>query len=380
MARTPIQPNSDHHAPVSYREKMSWTVRKEDLHEALQYEDGECKDVGLFLYLKRTIPGSFQLSSEENNMMPPGTGWPAPYPGGIVRILKKGISLETDWPKGTDLDLLHIRVEYKLKTTDGKCIVDVKGETVKEVVDCIGGVKSLDFLRLVRINADRLYDEDGSFIVEADILIEKNLFEAENSSFKESNAYGEEIKSILNDEKNSDVLVIAGDREFKCHKNILGARSEVFKNTVAHNTVESNTNTIVIKESPAQTVEDMLKYIYSGDVPKDSKSLTTELLHIASMYQLQPVVEACLKNLVESLDVASCVSTFMLVDRYVPQDRNMRGLVIMFMQCKAMEMIEEEDWYKLMSSHSDLAKEILKAMVKTTKEKHRCQFCVVTYN
>ena len=86
MARTPIQPNSDH-APVSYREKGSWTVSKEDLDEALQCENEEPEDVGLFLYLKMTIPGTYMLLSEECNM--PGWHWPAPYPGGIVRILKE---------------------------------------------------------------------------------------------------------------------------------------------------------------------------------------------------------------------------------------------------------------------------------------------------
>ena len=37
----------------------------------------------------------------------------------------------------------------------------------------------------------------------------------------------------------------------------------------------------------------------------------------------------------------------MPVDRYLIQDQNMREMVIMFMQCKAMEVVEEEDWVKL---------------------------------
>ena len=225
-----------------------------------------------------------------------------------------------------------------------------------------------------------LYDEEGSFIVEAILVVEMKPKEAEDPIGKVSILYGEEIKSILNDEKNSDVIVTAGDREFKCHKAVLSARSVVFKNTFAHNTVESVTNRIVIKESPAQAVEDMLKYIYSGDVPDDYQSLTIELLHIANMYQLSHIVEACLKNFVESLDVASCISTFMLVDRYAPQDLNLREKVIMFMKCKAVEVVDEEVWDKLMESSPDLVKEIVKAIAGAAKEKHRCEFCVVTYS
>ena len=235
----------------------------------------------------------------------------------------------------------------------------------------------MELSRLVSINTDLLFDEDGSFIVEADLLVEMKRNEAENSALKNSK-YCDEMKSIFNDEKNSNVIVIAADREFKCHKAILSARSEVFKNTLAHNTVERNTNTIVIKETSVQAVEDMLKFIYSGDVPEDPKSLTADLLHIANMHQLHPLVEACLKNLVDNLDVPSCISTFMLVDRYMPQ--NMREIVIKFMQCKAIGVVEQEDWIKLMEKKSDLAQELVRALARETKERHKCQFCLVSYN
>ena len=136
-----------------------------------------------------------------------------------------------------------------------------------------------------------LYDEEDSFILEADLLVEMKLFQAENPNSTKSKLFGEEIKSIFNDDKNADVLVITGDQEFKCHKAILSARSEVFKNTLAHPvTVESNMNTIVIKETTVKAVKDMLNYIYSGDVPDDPKTLTTDLLDLANMYQLKPLL------------------------------------------------------------------------------------------
>ena len=133
----------------------------------------------------------------------------------------------------------------------------------------------------------------------------------------------------------------------------------------------------MIKETPALAVEDMLKYIYSGEVPEDPKSLTTDLLHIADMHQLHPVVEACVKNLVVSLDVSSCISTFMLVDRY--QAQTLRDIVTMFVQCKAVEVVEEEDWIKLKDSSPDLAQELVRAIAGATKERHKCQFCIVAY-
>ena len=138
-------------------------------------------------------------------------------------------------------------------------------------------------------------------------------------------------------------------------------------------------NEIMIEEIPAEAVEAMLKYLYSGEIPNDPKHLNTELLQIADMHQLHPLMEACLKTLVESLDVPSCISTFILVDRYQPQNGSLRETVIEFMKCNAAEVVKEGDCDKLLDSHPALAKELMTAFASDSKKLHRCQFCVVSY-
>jgi len=340
--------NSDFPSVLCYREKISWKVKKEDW----------AGEDYLLLPLKRPLSSIFTGLSKDNL-------------GGVVRIDKDSIGFITNWHEDVNIHRLYTHAEYKLKTTDGKCSIDIKGQTEREIEGC-GRFFNFVFNRFVSINTELLYDDEDSFIFEADLLVEIKLNEAESSNSTKSNSFGEEIKSIFNDDKNSDVLVITGDQEFKCHKAILCARSEVFKNTLAHITVESNTNTIVLKETTVKAVEDMLKFIYSGDVPDDPKILTTDLLNLANMYQLKPLVDACLKKLVDSLEVSSCISTLMLVDS------SLREVIIMFIQCKAMEVVEEEDWDQLMDSFPDLAKELVKAIARATKEKHKCQFCVLT--
>ena len=101
-------------------------------------------------------------------------------------------------------------------------------------------------------------------------------------------------------------------------KNILSARCEVFKNTLAPNTIESESSTIQVKEVPSEAVESMLKYIYSGEIPDDRELLTLDLLNIAEMYLLDHLKEACVKSLVERLEVSTCISTFIMADRYLP--------------------------------------------------------------
>ena len=44
------------------------------------------------------------------------------------------------------------------------------------------------------------------------------------------------------------------------------------------------------------------------------------------------------------------------------------------------EVVEMEDWDKLVDNHPVLAKEVLRAIVKGVKEQHKCQFCVISYD
>ena len=161
-----------------------------------------------------------------------------------------------------------------MKTYDGKFAVVIKGGESSRGVPVDNDYNHLMISKLVSINTKLLYDEELSFTVEAEVLVEMKLKEAEDFRSGKSHSFREEIKSIFNDEERSDVLVKVGGQEFNCHKAILRSRLKVFKNTLGPNTLESDTNTIVIKEAPSQAVEDMLKYML-GDIPED-ESLTRD--------------------------------------------------------------------------------------------------------
>ena len=101
---SPIKPICEH-SSASYREKMSWEI-KEDWKENM-----------LRMQLKTDIPGTQHNS-----------------PGGTLFIDNQGIAFKTDWPEDLDLDLVCVNTEFKVKTSDGKCTVDIKGgRTVREV-------------------------------------------------------------------------------------------------------------------------------------------------------------------------------------------------------------------------------------------------------
>ena len=225
--------------------------------------------------------------------------------------------------------------------------------------------------KMIKLVHELLYDADRCFTIEAELKVTKISGE-ENP---ELNAFVKDVQSIFGDVKNSDVVIIAGKEKFNCHHNILSARCKVFKNMLAPNTLDSESNTIEVKEVTAGAVGNMLQYIYAGEVPNDPEKLSIDLLNIAEMYLLDHLKEACLRSLVEHLEVSSCITTFIMADRYLPSDSsgNLRELVIKFMKCKAEQVVETDNWDKLMDNHPALAKELVRAIVIGGKDKHKCR-------
>ena len=63
-----------------------------------------------------------------------------------------------------------------------------------------------------------------------------------------------------NEEQNSDITLICGDRQFPAHKVILAARSNVFAAMFRHsNTREAATNEVMIKDTDPDTLERFLR-------------------------------------------------------------------------------------------------------------------------
>jgi len=354
---TSILPLSDE-ALNSYHQKLSWKISEK------QWRSEE----KLYLQLERKIPGSSPSS-------PKNKGWADPYPGGCVFVARDVVEFVTRWPKDIDHNKISLDACFTIKIDDGNSVSFKCNEIARSEGKRINTVSTR---KIIKLDLELLYDVDRCFTVEAELKVTKISGEEKS----ESNEFVKDVQSIFGDVKNSDVVIIAGKEKFYCHKNILSARCEVFKNMLAPNTLESESNSIEVKEVTAEAVESMLRFIYTGEVPDDPEKLTIDLLNIAEMYLLGHLKESCLRSLVEKLEVSTCITTFIMADRYVPSHSsgNLRELVIKFMKCKAEEVVETDNWDKLMDNHPSLAKEVVRAIVKGGKEKHKCQFCVVLYD
>jgi hypothetical protein len=90
--------------------------------------------------------------------------------------------------------------------------------------------------------------------------------------------------------------------EFNVHKLVLTINSDVFRAMFSHkNTKECQESRIVIGDSTARTVRQMLIYIYTDDLPTEYARETdaVPLLYIGNKYQIKPLVQLIERGLVK---------------------------------------------------------------------------------
>ena len=127
----------------------------------------------------------------------------------------------------------------------------------------------------------------------------------------------ERLDTLRNNERFCDVIVEVKGKQFKAHKAVLAAVSPFFLTLLESNMRESNEHLIKIEleEATASIIEDVLKYIYTGNV-----SVTEESAHnvvATADYLLLPGLKtlAC-DFLKDILATENCVFNYYFAEKY----------------------------------------------------------------
>eukprot|EP00092_Neocalanus_flemingeri_P022979 GFUD01024911.1.p1 GENE.GFUD01024911.1~~GFUD01024911.1.p1 ORF type:complete len:292 (-),score=55.17 GFUD01024911.1:232-1107(-) len=276
----------------TYHQKMTWKITQEDWNsdEDLCLEfgtkiPGTCDEVvkgGGRIYLLRGNERAIVFQSY----------WP--------KEVKENVKVETifRFKKGPEVRFVVKDLAYTLDSSSSpNCNLMMNNTTT------LLNPTELDF-----------YDENRAFTIEAEIkIVNKNpeVFDAINAPCK----FLEDMKSIIKLEDISDVKIVCHGKVFKCHKIILCARSTVFKKMLSGETFENLNRVVTIKDSSAEAVKEMLKYIYTGEIPDEVDVVELDLLHLATKYLLDPLKLACGEIIVSNLAISNCISSFQLLHR-----------------------------------------------------------------
>ena len=127
----------------------------------------------------------------------------------------------------------------------------------------------------------------------------------------------ERLDTLRRNESFCDVTVAVKGTEFKAHKVVLAAASPFFLSLLESNMRESNEQVIRIEleEATAPVMEDVLKYIYTGNVSVVEES--GHNLIATADYLLLPGLKTVACNfLKENVTIENCIFNYYFADKY----------------------------------------------------------------
>ncbi|KAJ3685520.1 hypothetical protein LUZ61_014684 [Rhynchospora tenuis] len=167
---------------------------------------------------------------------------------------------------------------------------------------------------------------------------------------------------LLESGEGADVTFEIEDEVFRAHRNVLAARSPVFKAQLFGSMMESKMDKITLEGIRADVFKIMLQFIYTDMLPSEvevSFEMGQHLLVAADRYGLERLKVICGKMLCDSLAVETATTTLVLAEQH--NCTQLKDVCIDFVASRdVLDAVMETDGFKhLMSHNSSLLIEIL---------------------
>ena len=188
----------------------------------------------------------------------------------------------------------------------------------------------------------------------------------------------EDYSKMFLDEANSDVEIICGEKTFPCHRNILSARSPVFKAMFEADMEEKRSGQVMMKNFSTAVIEDMLIFMYSSNLRSVSEGQylnaedfmhIAELLKAADLYQLDLLKDLCEENLCGGLNLKHCLLFLIIGDMYRAEELKKNSMKMFLDYMNIVLAQSPGDWERVVKDHPDLTIEIT-----TEIAKRQCQY------
>lgn len=118
------------------------------------------------------------------------------------------------------------------------------------------------------------------------------------------------ISKLVVDPTFSDFTFNVQGKEFKLHKNILGAASSVMMQMFLTDLKEKKTNTCVIHAIKPEVFELLVRFIYCGEIPDNLVEFAMPLYEAAHYYEIDYLKEICVQDVHENLCAKNAVDIY----------------------------------------------------------------------
>ncbi|RWS31658.1 Kruppel-like zinc finger protein [Leptotrombidium deliense] len=169
----------------------------------------------------------------------------------------------------------------------------------------------------------------------------------------------EDLGSLFEGQKFSDVILSVNGREFYAHKAILAARSPVFSAMFEHEMEEKKQNRVEITDMDQEVLREMLRFIYTGKAPNLEK-MADDLLAAADKYDLERLKVICEEALCSNLSVDTAADVLILADMH--SANQLKAHAIDYINTHATDVMETQGWKTMITRQPHLIAEAFRAL------------------
>ena len=195
-----------------------------------------------------------------------------------------------------DLALIgHVSEQYKIVTKFQFTILhQLKEKMIKKYSSeishlCQPGLELIFGQFPICISSKELIEEGfcpmGKLVIECNIVLLNEQIEMNDQQIPNCQL-SDRIITLLGSKKFSDVKLIVNGKEFYAHKFMLSARSSVFAAVLKHRMMENINSAIEVKNIDDKVFEEVLRYIYTGQISSVTVEMAMKLLVPAAKYNL----------------------------------------------------------------------------------------------
>lgn len=172
----------------------------------------------------------------------------------------------------------------------------------------------------------------------------------------------DDLSYLLEDDAFFDVTIEVGGESFRAHKNILSARSDVFRAMFAHKCRESTTNVVHLEDTTADVWKEVLKFLYTARFSPLGTTDVGDILKVADKYNLSSLKTVCTHHLAKQINVDNLEQ--MLLLSYMHKADFLKTACMNYMKHSAHKIVVKPEWEELMQQFPDLTSEALVSVVK----------------
>ena len=238
---------------------------------------------------------------------------------------------------------------------------DSKGIRILRPAQPQGRTKFIEYDLFFQVPNQLLIDSDNfQIFCEVTVYRKSTLFKTSNSNLSD------DLGHLFANEKFSDVTLSVNGYDYNVHKNILAARSPVFRAMLKNNMEERKTGKVIITDIDNDVVKEMLRFIYTGRSLSLDK-MAEELLIAADKYQLETLKGECQKVLCKSLSIENAPKILMLAE--VLHADQLKADTIDFITSNVSDIMDTDEFKNMFKSHPQLIAAAFRALATKSMSK-----------